>query len=749
MTPEPDSLQMTTTDPLQMTASEIEHLLKRLLPAFLWLNDDGTLAELVSLIADQYWDLHARLGMLYSAMFIQTCPQAIVPYIAQGIGVTGLEPGGTGFSQRAWVGRVVSFREHKGSFATLGRAAIAATGWPAFVTSGLRATARTPSVRHRAQPWARWADIGSLPPFDPSTAVFEPLTRTAGISGQQLASGRQSAVISFPPAAGGQPVPGGAEVSIWRLQAFPLTWRTPYQVPGHPGAYTFDPLGLDSALFVQPQAPSQRLDPPARGEIPVPLTRTALAAALRNGSVPPPLKVRIIGQASGPGLGPQAPAPQTDPLPPGVLAAADLTNWTAPAGSDATAIIDPELGRLLFPDPPPAESIVVEYANGFPGELGGGPYGTPTNWQQIPSSAVFCDVAKRQEPGEEAGPGLPRPLSLPDPLDPYQPAPGQVAAGEAGDSGGGQPAGHVRVSTFEDALAWAQQQDPQNWGIITISDSGTYTAPPEGWQLSLAKNQTLRIISAPEASPVLVGALHVRGEDLSLLEISGLLLADAFAYEGTGELRIEHTAISSADGAALRIQGGTASATFSIFGPVEVGPGVRLSVADTIVDGLGKAAITCQPSVRTGPGGVSPGTLDIKRTTVLGTTEADIITADGCIFTGPLIARLPHRGLISYSYHPAGSKPPPAVTGHGAMAGAVGGWPEAAGPPRFTSTSFGSPAYGQLAYTCPPEIAAGARLGGEMGAYNYLQQPFRADRLLSALDEMLPAGRTATVIYRT
>ena len=36
-----------------------------------------------------------------------------------------------------------------------------------------------------------------------------------------------------------------------------------------------------------------------------------------------------------------------------------------------------------------------------------------------------------------------------------------------------------------------------------------------------------------------------------------------------------------------------------------------------------------------------------------------------------------------------------------------------------------------------------------MGAYNYLQQPFRAYRLLSALDEMLPAGRTATVIYRT
>ena len=718
MAPEPD--------PLQMTEDDTVRLLHRLLPDFLWLSDDddGTLADLVRLIAHQYWELHTGLGVLYNAMFIQTCPKTIVPYIAHGIGVTGLEPGGGGgISQRAWVGRTVSFRVHKGTFAALGRAAIAATGWPAFVTAGLTTTARTPSVRYPAQPWARWADVGTLPSCDASTVVFEPLTRTAGI--------------------GGQPVPGGAEVSIWRLQAFPLTWRTPYQVSSHPGAYTFHPLGLDSQLFVQPQATSQRLDPPARSEIPVPLTRTALADALRNGSVPPPLSVRIIGQAAGP-----APAPQTDPLPPGVLAAADLTNWTAPAWSDATAIIDPELGRLLFPGPPPPESVVVDYAYGFPGELGGGPYGSPTNWQQIPSSALFCDVAKRQEPAEAAGSEQPRPLSLPDPLDPYQPASAEVAVRETGDSGSEQPAGHVRVSTLEDALAWAQQQDPRNWAIITIGDSGTYTAPPEGWQLALAENQTLRIISAPEASPVLVGALSVRGEDLSLLEISGVLLAKALTYQGTGELRIEHTAISSADGTALRIHGGTASATFCILGPVKAGPGVRLTVGDTIADGLGGAAITCRPSARTGPGGIPPGTLDIKRTTVLGTTEADIITAEDCIFTGSVTARLPHRGLISYSYHPTGSQPPPLVTGRGTTAAAAGGGPDSAGP-QFTSASFGSPAYGQLAATCPPEIAAGARLGGEMGAYNYLQQPFRASRLLSALDEMLPAGRTATVIYRT
>ena len=742
-------------DPLQMTEDDTERLLRRLLPAFLWARDDGTLSDLIRLIARQYWDLHTGLGVLYNAMFIQTCPEPVVPYIAQGIGVTGLEPGGSpdigsGVSQRAWAGRIISFRVHKGTLATLGRAAIAASGWPTFVTSGLDTIARTPSLRYPGLPLARWPDIRRLPPSDPGTVVFEPLTRTAGISGRQFTgSAGETAAISFFPGAGGQPVPGGVELSVWRLQAFPLTWRTPHPVSGRPGGYTFDPLGIDSPLFVQPLTADQRLDAPGRDEIPVPLSRTALAAALRAGQVPPPLAVRIIGQGTG-----QTAARSAEPLAAGRLAAADLTNWAAPAGTTATAVIDPELGRLLFPEPPPTESVVVDYAYGFPGEVGGGPYGTVTNWQQTPANARFCDVAKQREPDQAAGPQPGRPLSLPDPLDPYAPAPAGTAGGQTGEPDSAQSAGPVRVSALEDALAWAEQQDPLTWCIITIGDSGTYTAPPGGWQLTLAKNQRVRIISAPEASPALTGALQVRGGDLSVMEISGLLLGSPLTYQGTGQIAIEHTAIWTGNGAAAVRIGGAAQASLSscLVGPVEAGPDVSLSVADTIADARGGAAITCQPGTRSDPGGTVPGGLDIKRTTVLGTTAADIITAEDSIFAGLVTARLPHRGLIRYSYYPAGSAPPPLVAGP--VAGRVAGATEATGAtgasgPQFTSTRFGDAAYGQLAPTCPPQIAAGARLGGEMGVYNSLQQSLRAARLLNALDEMLPAGRTATVIYRT
>lgn len=734
-------------DPLQMTEYDAEQLLYRLLPPFLWRRDDGTLKELVELIADQYWQLHVGLGRLYEALFIETCPGWIVPYIAQSIGVTGLEPdsgpgvgegiipgipqgigitgqepgGGPGASQRAWVGRVVGFRQRKGTLATLGRAAIAATGWPTFITPGLAAVGHTPSLRHPGPHRGRWADVGVLPPYDPGAAVFQPLTRTAGISSQPSAGGHQPAVS--PAATGGHPVPGGTELSIWRLQAFTVSGRTAHRV--RPGAYTFHPLGTDSPLFVAPEVTSHRLAAPDRREMPVPLTRAALTAALRDGSMPPPLAVRVIGQAAG-----RAPTPRADPRASSGLVAADLTHWTAPAHSDATVIIDPERGRLLFPEPPSGR-VVVDYAYGFPGELGGGPYGSATNWAPTPEATLSRHVATPREQDEPATPASPRPASLPDPLDPYAPT------AEKSEQSDVEP-------TLEAALAWVQRQSPHSC-VITIDDSATYVAPPEGWTIELAQNQSLLIISAPEAAPTLDGSLHVHGEDGSVIGISGLMLSQTLTYEGKGQLEIEHTTITPRRETALRIRGGMASVSYAILGPIEAGPTGQLHVADTIADGHGGAAITC----RAGHEGATPATLDIQRATVLGVTEADVVTAEDCIFAGLVISRQPDQGLITYSYVPAGSTPPRLIECSGSGVPAADGPPETTVQPQFASTRFGNPAYGQLGYTCPPEIVAGAQLGREMGAFNWLRQPARLSRLLNALDEMLPAGRTATVIYRT
>ena len=69
--------------------------------------------------------------------------------------------------------------------------------------------------------------------------------------------------------------------------------------------------------------------------------------------------------------------------------------------------------------------------------------------------------------------------------------------------------------------------------------------------------------------------------------------------------------------------------------------------------------------------------------------------------------------------------------------------------PTFTSTQYGQPGYAQLAQVCPPQIRTGAEDGAEMGVFSYLVQPQREANLRASLDEYLPFGLEAGIVYVT
>jgi hypothetical protein len=69
--------------------------------------------------------------------------------------------------------------------------------------------------------------------------------------------------------------------------------------------------------------------------------------------------------------------------------------------------------------------------------------------------------------------------------------------------------------------------------------------------------------------------------------------------------------------------------------------------------------------------------------------------------------------------------------------------------PVFGSIRPVDPAFGQLAATCPQEIARGADDEGEMGAYHYLQQPRRMANLAAQLDRYLRLGLEAGFFFAT
>src|SRR5205085_4217448 len=69
--------------------------------------------------------------------------------------------------------------------------------------------------------------------------------------------------------------------------------------------------------------------------------------------------------------------------------------------------------------------------------------------------------------------------------------------------------------------------------------------------------------------------------------------------------------------------------------------------------------------------------------------------------------------------------------------------------PQFNSTRYGTPTYCQLADTCADEIKTGADDESEMGAFHDLYQPQRAANLRLRLDEYVPAGTDAGILYAT
>ena len=69
--------------------------------------------------------------------------------------------------------------------------------------------------------------------------------------------------------------------------------------------------------------------------------------------------------------------------------------------------------------------------------------------------------------------------------------------------------------------------------------------------------------------------------------------------------------------------------------------------------------------------------------------------------------------------------------------------------PRFISTEYGHPDYGRLTDDCAAEIARGADDEAEMGVYHNEFFSQRATHLRQRLEEFIPAGNDAAIIFET
>ena len=184
---------------------------------------------------------------------------------------------------------------------------------------------------------------------------------------------------------------------------------------------------------------------------------------------------------------------------------------------------------------------------------------------------------------------------------------------------------------------------------------------------------------------------------------------------------------------------------------------VEISLADSVLD-----ATRPDLDALYGPDGShAHATLRAVRSTVFGRVRAHAVSlAENTIFSGRVRVARTQTGCVRFCYVPPRSRTPrryncqpdlalAPLTGHDAETRAERERTEMRVRPVFNSVRYGTPAYCQLAETCPEEIRRGADDESEVGVYHDLFQPQREANLRARLDEFTPAGVDAGIIFAT
>jgi hypothetical protein len=739
-----------------MSWSNAERLYN-LLPAIYRVRDTAQgepLRALLSVIESEMEILEADIEGLYENWFIETGDEWVIPYIGDLLGVRSLHTVGSAgiYSLRAYIANTLRYRRRKGTATILEQLARDVTNWPARAVEFFQLLAATQHMNHIRLQNLRTPDLRDTKQLEVLGTPFETAARTGEVRG--VASGR-----------GKYNIPN-LGLFLWRLHSCAVTRSTARAViEPSDGRYTFNPLGLDVPLFNRPQTETEITHLAEEINVPGILRRRALyddleayRSVLFNGEEA--LRTQYFGMQPVLEIFVDS---ADDPLLPEELVICSLNGWDAPGWmlpasqaytrADGTPFrtrvaVDPELGRLAFLDGIflPA-GVEVSYTYGFSADVGSGPYNRRESVKQALNREVTWQMGVSQA---------------------LTPTSDEIvnSLSEAINAWNIQPAGTVGVIAIMDSHNYTE--DLTGGQAIIIPEKSQLILVAADWPLEEIPGflgQTERNLGKFEPAglcPHLRGNISVRGTAPGEGADAGELILDGLLIEGDlrvlvgnlGSLKVNHCTLAPGFGDLTvnpsvssslqndRLRVGMAR---SIIGAISLPDTVpELHIEDSIVDRGDKVAIS------------APGAeVIIDNSTILGRTEMRSLEASASIFSRPVLVERRQIGCVRFSYVPKGSltsrryccQPDLALKDITDAA-------ERAGirtrlTPLFTSDDYGNPVYAQLSQNCAEEIRTGAQDGSEMGVFNHLKQPQRAANLQAALDEYLPFGLAAGIIYVT
>lgn len=714
------------------------------------------LRALLGILEEERERLERDVEGLYDDLFVETSAEWVVPYIGDLLGVRQIHTVGSGGlpSQRAFVANTLSYRRRKGTLAMLEDLAGDVTGWGAHAVAFFELLGWTQHLDHlrleaAPNPYPRSPDRLNPPAVDRvGTVELRSLDVLDRIDGPFDVCAHSVDVRRTGPTGGWHAI-RNLGFFLWRLQSYPVSGARPAPSADYPDGFHFSPLGHPAPLFTNP----------GRAE----------ASAARSTETDVPGPVRPLAFFQDPGAyygadpdhslavyrgGQDVPPEERELWPVESVMCRDLSAWSPPP--PGLLAVDPRLGRLAFaPGETPEDGVTVDYHYGFSADVGGGPYDRRDSIETATSDDDWTITVAKVRPA-----GVPAPLWR------------ATIAGAVAD--------------------WDPTERPR--AVLTVADDATYD---EALTLDLEAGQQLVIQAANRCRPTVrlrdgggaPSALTCTGGggEGAVLTLDGLLIAGAVRVDARSLGRLELRHCTLVPGLALDEDGrpvapGAASLDVdadngamevvvesTIAGALRLPPDLTsLVVRDAVIDrpedegdpSAVRAALAADDTA-TLPGPAAT----LERVTVLGTTHVRALSlASEVIFVGPVTAERRQAGCVRFSYvddlvsvtprrfrcqpdlalqsraeqlEPAAVPPVEAAHIRSRMR------------PDFTTDRYGQPAYAQLHHVTARGVRAGAEDGSEMGAFERLKQPLREANLRARLEEYLPYGLQAGLVYVT
>jgi hypothetical protein len=742
-----------------------------LLPVIYRMRDAGEgypLRDFLRVLGTQADVIEADIARLYDNWFIETCDDWVVPYIgdllgyrllpqAQTLAGRGADAARLGqvLAPRRDVAKTIASRRRKGTLSLLEDLARDAGGWPARAVEFFRLLGWMQHLDHRHPHRGGTLDLRRPGPLGLLGSAFDSSARSVDVRG--LGGSRSRGRYNIP----------STGLFVFRLCSYSVTKTAAqcYEERG-PHCFNFSVLGNDTALSQRVEEEATPAHIAEERNLPVPIRRHRFAERGPKADykhVSPDLygegKSVLIWAPDWPKKGEGMPVSRDAVLP------ADLSGWRyrVPRGRVA---VDPELGRMVFPtDQRPRSGVWVSYQYRFAADIGGGEY---------PRPIVELDGATRYVVhAPPVGNAPPQPL----------------------------PDGHF-ASISDALLAWGKaktgSQGKLHALIIELAESGVYEGRMD---IALEQGEAIQIRAAQRTRPILrlldyrvnqADAIAISGRRGSRFVLDGvMILGGGIEVSGpTGddagrqqqdddlcEVVIRHCTLvpgwtlhCSCDPRrpgepSIRLSGTRATVRIecSIVGaiattrPANISEPSRLIVCDSIIDAT-DASKTAVGSADEAVAGVEAR---FERSTIIGEMQVhSIALAQDSIFAGHVRVMRRQTGCMRFCYAPFGSRTPHRFHCQPDLiydaAGRITDPEERARKraaellrvvPQLMSLRYGTADYARLADTCCPEIRTGASDEAAMGVFHDLYEPQREVGLNARLQDSVPAGTDAGLIF--